>query len=110
MKKNSKKKLWIYDGKWLKFGSITGVKCKYCHINLFYFYKYDAVCCPRCNIWTETKCNDPNCEFCKNRPESPEIGIYDEINSNINQNVNLKYYYTEKYAHKFKRQNHRNKV
>ena len=32
---------------------------------------YDALYCGRCNRWIESKCGDPCCEFCSNRPECP---------------------------------------
>lgn len=33
--------------------------------------KYDSYYCAVCNVWTEGKCEDKNCEFCKERPEKP---------------------------------------
>jgi len=106
MKKKSRKKLWIYDSKWLKFGSISRVKCEYCNNNLLYFDKYDALCCPRCNLWNEAKCNDPTCDYCKIRPETPDIGLfYEEINTYAH-----KQYYIKKYNHRLKRLNHRNNI
>jgi hypothetical protein len=32
---------------------------------------YDAYYCEKCNAWLEEACDDPNCMFCKNRPEKP---------------------------------------
>lgn len=34
--------------------------------------KYDSYFCPECLIWIEEICEDPNCSYCKNRPEFPE--------------------------------------
>jgi hypothetical protein len=33
--------------------------------------KYDAYTCIQCDIWLEKRCKDPECEFCKDRPERP---------------------------------------
>lgn len=33
--------------------------------------QYDAFYCELCNKWLEKKCDDPNCEFCKQRPDKP---------------------------------------
>lgn len=45
-------------------------KCK-CGTTEVYYEKYDAYFCPKCNKWLESGCNDPNCEFCKDRPKKP---------------------------------------
>jgi hypothetical protein len=43
------------------------------HLNHYRGYsdKHDAMFCKTCNVWLEGRCNDPNCEFCLNRPEIP---------------------------------------
>lgn len=33
--------------------------------------KYDAYYNDKKDIWLEEKCDDSNCEFCKNRPSKP---------------------------------------
>ena len=33
--------------------------------------QYDAYYCASCNEWMESKCDDPECEYCPNRPEKP---------------------------------------
>jgi len=47
------------------------MKCKECDSKLEYDNKYDAYYCPKCNKWTESKCNDEDCWFCSSRPETP---------------------------------------
>jgi hypothetical protein len=37
-----------------------------------YFEEYDAFYCIKCMKWLEKKCDDPECEFCSERPERPE--------------------------------------
>lgn len=36
-----------------------------------YNMEFDTNYCESCNSWLEDKCNDINCEFCKNRPVTP---------------------------------------
>ena len=33
--------------------------------------KYDAYYCPVGLVWMTAGCEDPDCEFCRNRPENP---------------------------------------
>jgi len=35
--------------------------------------QYDAYYCASCNEWLESKCDDPTCEYCTNRPARPEL-------------------------------------
>lgn len=46
----------------------------YCtiHNKSKYSEKYDSYYCIDCNRWIEPKCSDPNCEFCKDRPDKPQ--------------------------------------
>lgn len=32
---------------------------------------HDAMYCPRCDMWLEPKCSDPDCDFCHRRPDRP---------------------------------------
>lgn len=52
-------------------GFVWDEKCKICNNFLIYSDKYDAYFCAYCNVWVEPKCGDPNCEYCKNRPDKP---------------------------------------
>lgn len=45
--------------------------CTCCNGPVFVDKTYDAFYCEKCNVWLESKCNDPNCEYCKDRPEYP---------------------------------------
>ena len=36
-----------------------------------YSEEYDCFYCDTCNKWTEDKCDDPTCEYCTTRPETP---------------------------------------
>lgn len=45
--------------------------CSDCKFNLVYYEDFDAYFCPQCNNWTESKCSDPDCTCCPNRPEKP---------------------------------------
>ena len=42
-----------------------------CEDTKMYSEKYDAYHCTECNIWLESKCDDPTCEFCNQRPLTP---------------------------------------
>jgi hypothetical protein len=51
---------------------VSGKVCKLCQNNTVYYNdEYDAFYCINCNEWLEKNCGEPNCEFCKNRPEKP---------------------------------------
>ncbi|XRG80755.1 hypothetical protein V5E38_10825 [Rossellomorea sp. GAMAL-10_SWC] len=45
--------------------------CSICKHNLAYYEDFDAYFCPKCNNWTESKCNDPECDYCPNGPDKP---------------------------------------
>ncbi|MBB4826321.1 hypothetical protein HNO89_003580 [Sporosarcina luteola] len=54
------------------YGQIEEEKyCSTCNFNLIYYDDFDTYFCPKCNNWLESKCNDPNCKYCCNRPEKP---------------------------------------
>ena len=46
-------------------------KCNRCGLPWEYNPDYDASFCRRCNRWLERGCEDPNCDFCANRPARP---------------------------------------
>ena len=45
--------------------------CSDCGVDKKYNSKYDAYYCQRCNVWLEDKCDEPECEYCRERPENP---------------------------------------
>lgn len=47
--------------------------CKFCGEEIAYNAEYDAGFCPACNIWTESRCNDPSCRSCAERPRRPAM-------------------------------------
>ena len=106
MKKKTRQKIWLYRNKrkQLLHGSITNYKCTECNAQLLYFDRYDAHCCMQCNCWSDSKCSDNNCDFCANRPETPEMGIYESQNRYFDR----KSLFLRKYSHRHKRENHRN--
>ena len=54
------------------YGDIQhGKPCSTCESNFIYYDEFDTYFCPECNCWTESKCSDPNCFYCPNRPETP---------------------------------------
>jgi hypothetical protein len=42
-----------------------------CGEELVYYMQYDWLICPTCNVGKEKGCSDPNCNYCRNRPERP---------------------------------------
>jgi len=46
-------------------------QCNRCGQKLELHPDYDAQFCRRCNRWIESRCLDPQCEFCSHRPERP---------------------------------------
>lgn len=52
-------------------GWIDDDKCRFCKAQRCYSERFDAYFCPYCNRWLESRCGDPNCEFCKDRPYFP---------------------------------------
>ncbi|MBM3133594.1 MAG: hypothetical protein FJZ95_11280 [Chloroflexi bacterium] len=45
--------------------------CPNCGHAEVYYDLYDSYFCPACNQWLESKCSDPCCSYCKQRPERP---------------------------------------
>lgn len=41
-------------------------------LNQAYSEQYDAFYDTKTGEWLESKCDDPNCEYCSNRPEKYE--------------------------------------
>lgn len=46
-------------------------KCETCESEIQYSEKYDTYFCELCNTWLESKCDDPECDYCVNRPAKP---------------------------------------
>lgn len=46
--------------------------CEEHGVNRKYSSRYDSYYCPSCNRWREPVCENPGCEFCKDRPTTPE--------------------------------------
>ena len=65
--------------KYSEYGTLLEGKCPFCGEDCkFYYYRYDAVCCLYCDTWLEKACGDPNCTYCRNRPDSPLEGLFNE--------------------------------
>ena len=48
--------------------------CKLCSKPGIRNDKYDAYYCTNCVVWIEKQCDDVECIYCPNRPETPHIG------------------------------------
>ena len=97
--KNRKRSLCYYknQNKWNLYGSWFPKICPYCgNEKLYIYWKYDAVCCPCCDIWIEKACSDPNCEYCAKRPSTPSEALFMESGSNSYEKEQR----TQQYQHK----------
>ncbi len=89
---------------WKEVTQVVRGNCEHCSSVILYFYKYDAFICPECNEWLEKGCNDPECMFCANRPDTPLEAILesrnhltqDEISRNFKIRKRIKDPYKEK--------------
>jgi hypothetical protein len=52
-------------------GNIQPETCKRCGSTILYSFYADATYCGKCNEWLESNCGDPECEYCRDRPEQP---------------------------------------
>ncbi len=55
--------------------SIKKGKCSKCGRERSYSDRFDSFYCSQCDIWSETKCSDPECSFCKDRPDRPSLVV-----------------------------------
>ena len=44
-----------------------------------YSEKYDAYYDEETGEWTESKCDDPTCEYCAERPEKPMVTVDEKL-------------------------------
>ncbi len=86
--------------KFLRHACETKSICPECGKPLLYFYTYDAECCISCDIWTENKCGDPECEFCSKRPDTPAEALFIE-SEKIKPVYDRKYYRCLNYQHRY---------
>ncbi|GKV67655.1 hypothetical protein NCCP2716_01530 [Sporosarcina sp. NCCP-2716] len=47
--------------------------CICCMEPLLYNEQFDSVFCGACDEWREASCNDPECEYCGDRPARPSL-------------------------------------
>ncbi len=81
--------------KWYELGSYLNEKCQKCGQKILFMYQYDAHCCILCNEWLDSVCDDPNCSFCSQRPQTPYEAYY-----KIEIPFDRKSWRQEKYGHK----------
>ena len=55
-------------------GWIGDAECEQCNQFLIYHDAFDAFFCADCNAWKESRCSDPSCNYCRNRPDRPLDG------------------------------------
>lgn len=82
-----------------EFGSWSESECPECGEKSIFFYdKYDALCCISCDAWMERACNDPNCPYCANRPFTPSEALY--LEEEKSDGKNKKDWRRQNYQHK----------
>ncbi len=47
--------------------------CGKCGEQLRTDFKHQAYFCPQCKEWLTEKCSNPECEYCKDRPNVPNF-------------------------------------
>ncbi|WP_027410580.1 hypothetical protein [Anoxybacteroides tepidamans] len=52
-------------------GFLVGEYCTTCGSEIILYEFFDSEFCPDCNEWLSHCCGDPDCMFCKERPEKP---------------------------------------
>jgi len=57
-------------------------KCGWAAVN--YSIEFDAHYCPLCGEWVDHVCADPDCAFCKDRPEKPLREWYTKTGPRLN--------------------------
>jgi hypothetical protein len=70
-------KLKIYDSSGSQIctetipGNILPETCGKCCTAIIYSSYADSKLCGKCNEWLESNCGDPECDYCRERPERP---------------------------------------
>jgi hypothetical protein len=47
------------------------MKCEFCGNEESFSKEYNTYYCDKCNVWLESECDDPDCDFCLTRPQRP---------------------------------------
>lgn len=100
--KNRKRRHYAKRKALEKCGAWQAGRCPRCGgKSLFYFDRYDAVCCTACDTWTSAACDDPQCPFCAPRPASPSEAFYfEELRGAKEREREKKNWLRKNYAHK----------
>lgn len=90
-----------------KFGTMLFSVCPNCNgNNIFYYDRFDAICCIFCNEWLEKACGDPSCPYCSKRPATPSEAFFSEgIQYDSYRKDNLRMKYHLRYSGKLKHEN-----
>lgn len=78
-----------------KFGTMLSSVCPECNSNnIFYYDRFDALCCLSCDTWFNKSCGDPSCPYCSKRPDTPSEAFFSEkphYDSYRKDNLRIKY-------------------
>lgn len=88
-------------------GTATYSICPNCNgRNIFYYDRFDALCCLSCDTWLEKACGDPLCQYCSKRPDTPSEAFFsEEIQYNKYRKDNLRMKYHKRYSGKLRHEN-----
>lgn len=75
-----KKRVLRYKAKlkrWSGYGAYLKSKCQICETESLFFYdRFDAVCCLNCDEWMDKACSNPDCPYCSRRPATPSEALF----------------------------------
>lgn len=61
------------------YGAYIKSTCPKCDgEELFFYDRYDAICCLYCDEWIDKACGSPECPYCSKRPSTPSEALYFE--------------------------------
>lgn len=88
MSKKTNNQEYQRDRRWLKVGNWISGKCPLCgNYSLLFFHVYDSVVCVECDCWFSGKCEDENCPYCADRPDTPMEAIVKEYEENGSRDI-----------------------
>lgn len=85
---------------WKQIGELLEEPCPKCgKMEQILIYRHDAVACISCNEWFSSTCNDPDCQFCSGRPDTP-YEVYWNEKENPSNALSRKRWRQDNYMHK----------
>lgn len=73
-----------------KYGSFLHSECPVCGEDTFFYDRYDSIVCFYCDAWFSKACDDVNCPFCSDRPETPSQALLLETDEKVTEPIDRK--------------------